>query len=276
MTGPDVAPEVDPATVARLRAAGCVWAEDEAVLLHADARDPDELEALVARRVAGEPLELVLGWVEFLGRRLAVAPGVFVPRRRTELLARTALALVPDVGPDGRPPVVVEMCCGVAPVAAQLETTPAEVHAADVSPQALACARTNAPSAALHLGDLYDALPPRLRGRVDVLVANAPYVPSARIASMPPEARDHEPREALDGGTDGVDLHRRLAAYAVEWLRPGGVLLVETSPAQAPLTTAAMADGGLATRVEQDDDLGGCVAVGTRPVSSRPPGAAPA
>ena len=276
MTGPDAAPEVDPATVARLRAAGCVWAEDEAVLLHAHSRDPDELEALLVRRVAGEPLELVLGWVEFLGRRLAVATGVFVPRRRTELLARTALARVDDVGPEGRLPVVVEMCCGVAPVAAQLETTPAEVHAADVSPQALACARTNAPSAELHLGDLYDALPPRLRGRVDVLVANAPYVPSARIASMPPEAREHEPREALDGGTDGVDLHRRLAAYAVEWLRPGGVLLVETSPAQAPLTTAAMSDSGLATRVEQDDDLGGCVAIGTRPVSSRPPGAAPA
>jgi release factor glutamine methyltransferase len=263
MTGPD------PGTVARLRAAGCVWAEDEAGLLHAEARDPDELESLLARRVAGEPLELVLGWVEFLGRRLAVAPGVFVPRRRTELLARTALALVRAARPDGRAPLVVEMCCGVAPVAAHLEAASAEVHAADVSTVALGCARTNAPTAHLHLGDLYDALPGHLRGRVDVLVANAPYVPSARIASMPPEAREHEPREALDGGPDGVDLHRRLAAYAGGWLRPGGTLLVETSPAQAALTTAAMAAAGLVTDVVVDEVIGGCVAVGERPLSPR-------
>jgi release factor glutamine methyltransferase len=96
-----------------------------------------------------------------------------------------------------------------------------------------------------------------------VLAANAPYVPTDRIALMPPEARDHEPARALDGGPDGVDLHRRIAAGAPAWLAPGGVLLVETSPAQAPLTTAAMRDAGLSARVETDDGLGGCVAVGT-------------
>lgn len=281
MTGPHTGHDADPGIVARLRAAGCVWAEDEAALLQAEAHGHDALESLVARRVAGEPLEHVLGWVAFLGRRLVVAPGVFVPRRRTELLARTALAHVPAGGARGRRPVAVEMCCGVAPVAASLESTGAEVHAADVSAEALGCARSNAPSADLHLGDLYGALPRRLLGRVDVLVANAPYVPSARIASMPPEAREHEPRAALDGGTDGVDPHRRLAAGAGRWLAPGGVLLVETSPAQAPLTTAAMAAAGLTDRVVQDDDIGGCVAIGTRPVgpgpiSSRPPGAVPA
>lgn len=94
----------DPPVVARLRAAGCVWAEDEAVALEEAAATPDELEALVARRVAGEPLETVLGWVEFLGRRLVVASGVFVPRRRTELLARLALTQVADRRhPDERP-----------------------------------------------------------------------------------------------------------------------------------------------------------------------------
>lgn len=276
MTGPDAGPEVDPWTVARLRAAGCVWAEDEAALLQAGARSPEELEELVGRRVAGEPLEHLLGWVEFLGRRLAVAPGVFVPRRRTELLARTTLARVQAAAAAGLPPVVVEMCCGVAPVAACLEATPAEVHAADLSAVALGCARTNVPSAALHLGDLYDALPARLRGRVDVLVANAPYVPTDRIAEMPAEARDHEPRNALDGGADGVDLHRRLAAGAPSWLAPGGVVLVETSPSQAALTTAAMAAAGLVTDVVVDDDVGGCIAVGEWPVSPRSPGAGPA
>ena len=245
--------------VARLRAAGCVWAEDEAALLEDAATDAAALEALVARRERGEPLETVLGWVEFLGRRLAVTPGVFVPRRRTELLARTTLREV--AARPGRP-VVVEMCCGVAPIAACLDGTAAEVHAADLDATALGCARTNAPSAALHLGDLYGALPDGLRGRIDVLAANAPYVPTARIADMPPEARDHEPHAALDGGEDGVDLHRRIAARAPTWLAPGGVLLVETSPAQAARTTAAMEAAGLTTSVELDAAVGGCVAIG--------------
>ncbi|HEU4336443.1 MAG TPA: putative protein N(5)-glutamine methyltransferase [Nocardioides sp.] len=256
----------DPLVVARLRAAGCVWAEDEAVLLEEAAATSEELEALVARRVAGEPLETVLGWVEFLGRRLVVAHGVFVPRRRTELLARTVGEHLRDVRPDGVRAVAVEMCCGVAPVAASLEGVGAEVHGGDVSEPALACARANAPSARFHLGDLYDALPAGLLGRVDVLAANAPYVPTDRVADMPPEARDHEPMVALDGGADGVDLHRRLAADAPRWLAPGGVLLVETSPAQSALTTGAMAAAGLATRVVSDDEVGGCVAVGVRPV----------
>ena len=250
-----------PDVVARLRAAGCVWAEDEAGLLEDAAASADELDRLVARRVAGDPLELVLGWVEFLGRRLVVAPGVFVPRRRTELLARTALAHLAGLD-AGVPFVVVEMCCGVAPVAASVHRSGAEIHAADLSEAALACARSNAPAAHLHRGDLYDPLPADLRGRVDVLAANAPYVPTARIADMPPEARDHEPAVALDGGPDGVDLHRRLAAGAPQWLAPGGVLLVETSPSQAGLPTGAMERAGLVARVVTDPEIGGCVAVG--------------
>ncbi len=273
MTGPTI--------VERLRAAGCVWAEDEAALLEAaasgehlsedvleDGRE-DMLEDLVRRRVAGEPLETVLGWVEFLGRRLVVAPGVFVPRRRTELLARTTLDRTTLAHAVDGHPVVVEMCCGVAPVAAALGPG-IEVHAADVSPVALACAELNAPAAHLHLGDLFDALPTDLRGRVDVLVANAPYVPTDRIAEMPSEARDHEPREALDGGEEGVDLHRRLAAGATDWLAPGGVLLIETSPSQVDLTTGAMHAAGLAAEVVVDDEIGGCVAVGVSPSAAAP------
>jgi release factor glutamine methyltransferase len=267
MSGPAHVPaahDVD-AVVARLRDAGCVWAEAEATLLLEAADAPAALEPLVARRVAGEPLELVLGWVDFLGRRLQVGPGVFVPRRRTELLARTALAeAAARTQPARSPVVVVEMCCGVAPVAACLPAD-VEVHVADVSAVALEWARTNAPRAALHEGDLYDALPRKLRGRVDVLVANAPYVPTDRIADMPPEARDHEPVAALDGGDDGVDLHRRLAAEAREWLAPGGVLLVETGRSQTRLTAAAMEAAGLATRVVEDPTIGGCVVVGVSP-----------
>ena len=182
--------------MARLRAAGCVFAEEEAALLVAAAATPAELERLVGARVAGTPLELLLGYAEFCGLRVAVAPGVFVPRRRTALLVERAAALL-------RPgAVVVDLCCGTGAIGAALAARVAglEVWAADVDPDAVACARGNLPPERVLEGDLYDALPDRLRGRVDVLVANAPYVPSGAIGLMPPEARDHEHRTALDGG----------------------------------------------------------------------------
>ncbi|HEY0948978.1 putative protein N(5)-glutamine methyltransferase, partial [Nocardioides sp.] len=188
--------------VATLRAAGCVFAEDEAALLAREAADDDALAAMVARRVAGEPLEQVVGFAEFLGLRVAVASGVFVPRLRTTLLAQRAAQVL-------RPgDVAVDLCCGTGAVGmALLAAVPgAEVHAADIDPAAVACARRNLPVDRVHEGDLYDALPGSLRGRVDVVAANAPYVPTAAIATMPPEARDHEHRVALDGGPDGLDL----------------------------------------------------------------------
>ena len=246
--------------VARLRAAGCVFAEDEARLLLAAAGGP-ALEALVSRRVAGEPLEQLLGWAEFAGLRVAVEPGVFVPRRRTELLAREAAAA------SRAGDVVVDLCCGCGAVGLAVATAVpgVELHAADVDAAAVACARRNlAPvGGTVHRGDLADPLPDRLRGRVAVLAANTPYVPTAGIALMPPEARDHEPAVSLDGGADGLDVARRVAGLAPRWLRPGGQVLVETGHGQAPVLAAAMAAAGLRTRVVTDDDLGGTVVAGT-------------
>ena len=234
-----------------------MFAEDEAALLLGSGRTGAALEALVLRRLAGEPLETILGWVAFGGRRLTVRPGVFVPRRRTELLARTAAEHC------GARSVLLELCCGVGPVAATV--TAGEIHLSDLDPYALECARINVPHGRVHLGDLYADLPDHLRGRIDVVAANAPYVPTDRIALMPPEARDHELPIALDGGADGADLHRRIAAGAPEWLAAGGVLMIETSPSQAPLTERAMHDAGLTTEVLTDDELDGCVVVGVRP-----------
>ena len=250
-------PVPDGAVVTRLRAAGCVFAEDEAALLVAAAAGPD-LEDLVARRVAGEPLEQVLGWAEFCGRRFVVEPGVFVPRRRTGLLVRQATAQATCGS------VVLDLCCGVGAVGAAVAAAVAgvELHAADVDPAAVRCARRNVPGH-VYEGDLYDALPGSLRGRVDVLVANAPYVPTEAIALMPPEAREHEARAALDGGADGLDVQRRVIAGAPGWLAPGGALLVETSDRQAAATLAAFTAAGLAAHVVADDDLGGTVVVGT-------------
>jgi len=242
-------------------------------LLVSAARTPADLDTLVERRVAGMPLEHVLGWAEFCGLRVAVDPGVFVPRRRTEFLAGQAAALT-------RPPaVVVDLCCGSGAVGAALLAAldRVELHAVDLDPAAVACARRNvaAAGARVYEGDLYQPLPATLRGRIDVLVANAPYVPTEAIGLLPPEARRYEPWVALDGGADGLDVVRRVAAAAPLWLAPGGHLLVETSEHQAPLTVEAVAGNGLVPRVAGSAELNATVVIGTRPAAHRsPPGSA--
>jgi len=251
--------------VARLRAAGCVFAEDEAALLAGEARDAEHLESMVAERVAGRPLEQIVGWVEFCGLRVLVDPGVFVPRRRTEHLARTAVELARGAAR----PVVVELCCGSAAIGTVVLDAfdDVELVVADIDPTAVASARRNLGHRGLVLrGDLDAPLPEHLRGRVDVLVANAPYVPSGAVSSMPPEARDHEPRFALDGGDDGLDVARRVVAAAHRWLAPGGHLVVETSRAQAPSLLAAFVAAGLDARVTRDDDRDATAVVGRRVV----------
>ncbi|WP_136707876.1 putative protein N(5)-glutamine methyltransferase [Agromyces sp. H66] len=262
----------DPRIVARLRAAGCVFAEDEAALLvqaaaeHPD--DPAELERLVARRVAGEPLEQVLGWAEFAGLRILLEPGVFVPRRRTEFLAAEAARLARDAASAEHEPVVVDLCCGAGAIGAAVahSAAPTRLVAADLDPAAVRAARRNLEpiGATVVEGDLFDPLPAELRGRVDVLAVNAPYVPTDEIGMMPPEARDHEAHMALDGGDDGLDVHRRVAASAREWLAPGGHVLIETSRRQAETTAALVIAGGLDARILRDDEIAATVVVGRR------------
>lgn len=244
--------------VDRLRAAGCVFAEEEAATLIEEAGSADELEAMTVERVQGRPLELIVGWAGFRGARTHVSPGVFVPRRRTEFLVELA---VPLLAP-GR--TAVDLCCGSGAVGAALarEVPGIDVYAADVDPAAVACARRNLPAARVFEGDLFDALPGELRGRVDVLAVNAPYVPTAEISLMPPEARDHEHRVALDGGDDGLAVQRRVVADAPRWLAPGGLLLIETSVRQAPVTLSLFAAAGLVARIEHSDEYDATVVVG--------------
>ena len=226
----------------------------------------------MAQRAAGRPLEHVLGWAELCGVRVAVDDGVFVPRRRSELLVREAARLAGEV--TSGVPVVLDLGCGsgaLGVVVAMLVAAPGgtvELHASEIDPASAECARRNVSGigGAVHEGDLYAALPASLLGRVDVLVANAPYVPSDEIGFMPPEARDFEQLIALDGGSDGVDVQRRVIAGAGPWLAPGGHLLVETGERQARLTLAAFAEAGLDARVVVDDDLGACVVFARRPV----------
>ncbi|MFI6452710.1 putative protein N(5)-glutamine methyltransferase [Streptosporangium amethystogenes] len=268
-----LSPCLRPVIVTRLRAAGCVFAEDEADLLISTAPTPSDLTAMVDRRVAGLPLEHVLGWAEFCGLRIAVDPGVFVPRRRTEFLIRQAVA-VQDPQAPVRTRVVVDLCCGSGAVGAALVAAleRVELHAVDIDPAAVRCARRNvaAIGGQVYGGDLYAPLPGTLRGRVDLLVASAPYVPTEAIGLLPPEARIHEPRVALDGGEDGLDVVRRLAAAAPLWLAPDGHLLVETSERQAPRTVEAFTRNGLIPRVTGSDELDATVVIGTRPTSRSP------
>jgi release factor glutamine methyltransferase len=237
-----------------------VFAEDEAELLIAAAHTPADLAALVDRRVAGQPLEHVLGWAEFCGLRVAVDPGVFRPRPRTEFLAEQAVALTRTGF------LVVDLCCGSGAVGAALVAAVAgvELHAVDIDPAAVRCARRNVAAAGgqVYEGDLYGPLPADLRGRVDVLVANAPYVPTGSIGFLPPEARLHEPMVSLDGGADGLDVLRRVITGAPDWLASAGHLLVETSDSQAAETVAAVAGAGLHSRGVRSDELGATIVIG--------------
>jgi release factor glutamine methyltransferase len=244
------------------------------------ARTPAGLDAMVARRAAGHPLEHILGWAEFCGLRIAVDPGVFIPRRRTEFLVRRAAALVrqaagPGGGEPAPPVVIVDLCCGSGAVGAALAAAlgRVELYAVDVDPAAVRCARRNVASAGgqVYQGDLYGPLPARLQGHVDVLAANVPYVPTEEVGLLPPEARDHEPRVALDGGADGLDILRRVTAAAPGWLAPGGHLLFETSERQAPHAVAAAARAGLIARVARSGRLNATVVIGTRPARQGEP-----
>ena len=264
-----------------LAAAGCVSARAEADWLLEEATEgsgepqggaPEDrvgraLRAMVARRVAGEPLQYVIGWAPFGRLRLAVGPGVFVPRPETEGLADRAATRLRASPP---PAVAVDLCTGSGAIACFLaaEVPGARVLATELDPGALAWARPNAERHRVELlaGDLDAPLPPELAGRVDVLCANVPYVPSGAIATMPRDVRDHEPRLALDGGPDGLDVLRRLAARAGHWLAPGGWLFCEIGEDQAEAAAALLTAAGLAAVAVHPDLVGrDRIVEGTRP-----------
>lgn len=248
------------ALVGRLRAAGSVFAEEEARLLLEASASAEELARLAERRIAGMPLEHVVGWAEFCGMRVSVDPGVFVPRPRTGLLVREAVRLA-------RPgDIAVDLCCGSGALGAALSARVEgiELHAVDIDAAAVRCARRNLPLGFVYEGDLYAPLPARLEGSVKLLMANAPYVPTGAIRLLPQEARLHEARVALDGGEDGLDLQRKIVAQAAPWLAPNGRLLVETSERQAPVTAAIFAQYGFAAQLVRCEELDATVILGSR------------
>ncbi|MEH7332037.1 putative protein N(5)-glutamine methyltransferase [Neobacillus drentensis] len=257
--------QIKKSIIERLRTAGCVFAEEEARLLISEAQTLDALSTMVSLRITGTPIEHVLGWAEFCGNRIAVGPGVFVPRRRTELLVQKAAALyVPGT-------IVVDLCCGTGAVGVAIAKAlgSIELHAVDIDPTAVNCALRNVTNVGglVYEGDLYEPLPAQLRGKVNILVANAPYVPTEAIQLLPQDARLYEPKVALDGGNDGLDIQRRVAKEASLWLAPEGHLLVETSERQAPQTVEIFTQNGLIPQVNRYEDLDATIVIGTRPTN---------
>ncbi|GIJ28349.1 methylase [Micromonospora qiuiae] len=252
------------AVVARLRAAGCVWAEDEARLLVEAATGPEMLAGLVDRRVAGEPLEYLLGWAEFCGERIVVEPGVFVPRARTALLVTAAAAVT---GPAA---AVVELCCGTGALTRALArrlVAPRLLAAVDLDPAAVSCARRNLADLAVPVfaGDLFDPLPVAWRGNLDLVVANAPYVPTGELTLLPAESRRYEAPVALDGGSNGLAVLRRIAVAALSWLAPGGHLVVEVGAVQVDELRAVLTEIGLVAEVIRDEALDATAMTARRP-----------
>jgi release factor glutamine methyltransferase len=234
--------------VDRLSTAGCVAAEEEADELLAATPDASTLDDWLTRREAGEPLAWITGSVRFCGRTLRVAPGVYVPRPQTEELARRAAALLAD---DGR---ALDLCTGMGAIAAHLraEIPGATVIGVDLDPIAAACARSNGVDVVV--GDLAESLRPD--AAVDVVTAVAPYVPTDGLSYLPADVQRYEPRLALDGGRDGIDLVARVVEAAHRVLRPGGWLLMEVGGEQDRMLGPALGDGGFDHVTPWRDDEG--------------------
>ena len=200
----------------------------------------DHYRDLVRRRAGGEPLQQILGETEFYSRVFKVEPGVFIPRPETERLVEEAVALLAP--PDRRllAPVAVEIGCGtgVIGISMALDVPRLTVYATDVNPAAVQLTKHNAhtlgvdPRVHVLPGNRFDPLPAHLKGQVDLVVSNPPYIREADIPGLAAEVSEHDPMEALNGGEDGLVFFRALASGLGVWLRPGGHVAVEIGDEQ--------------------------------------------
>ena len=239
----------------RLREAGFVAADEEAEALAACSRgDPDLLATLVDRRLTGEPLAWIIGHTSFCGREVRIDPGVYVPRRQSEPLARRAARRLPEGG------TAIDVCTGSGAVSVVLAAScpTARVVATDRDPRAIDCAVANGVEA--YRGDLFSPVPPALRGAVDVVVGVVPYVPTASLRMLQRDTLRFESDRSYDGGPDGVRLLRRVVAESPRFLRPGGALLLELGGDQADLLADDLALAGFSDAqllVDEEGDVRG-------------------
>jgi release factor glutamine methyltransferase len=207
-----------------------VAADDEAHTLLAKARgDATALERLVQRRLTGEPLGWIIGHAPFDGLDVRVDPGVYVPRCQSTELVHRAVARLPERG------TAIDLCTGsgALAMATQGARPKARIVGTDIDGRAVTCARAN--GVVTYQGDLFDPLPTSFEGTVDVVVAVVPYVPTAALDFLPPDTLAFESASLYDGGPDGADYLRRVAAEAPRFLRPGAALLLELGGDQPEL-----------------------------------------
>jgi release factor glutamine methyltransferase len=234
----------------RLEAGGFIAPAEEAeALLAAAGGDGSRLNALVSRRLTGEPLAWITGRASFCGAEIRVDPGVYVPRWHTEELALRAAHRCPPTG------IVADLCTGSGAIAATIgRLRPgARVVAADIDERAVSCAKANGVEA--YHGDLFAALPAEFQGLIDVLVAVVPYVPSAELQYLQRDALTFEGSLPYVGGADGADILRRVVADSAQWLHEGSALLLELGGVQAELLREDLARHGYAAvTVLRDED----------------------
>lgn len=225
----------------------------------------ESFAGLLARRRQGEPLQHLLGWEEFCGIRFRVTPEALIPRPETELLAEWALEILRGSGVSERHGWVVDLGTGSGAIACALACSLpyVSVLGIDISAGALAVAAENVRGLRLDRrvrlvrGDLFGPLAGTRRGspEADLVIANPPYIASGQLGTLPAEVREHEPRQALDGGSDGMTLHRRIISEAPAYLRPGGWLLMEVGEGQAGPLARAIHETGAFEAVEVRRDL---------------------
>ena len=228
----------------------------------AEAETNSDLNRMIEARTDGVPLEQILGWAEFRGLRVGIAPGIFVPRYKTEFLVEKAIALGESES------VVLDLCCGSGAIGLAIISNNSSIQllASDIDPLAVSSAKHNLAPFEIEVfeGDLFEPIPKEWKGKINILVANAPYVPTESIEIMPRESRLYEPHASLDGGHDGLDVHRRIAMATPEWLAPGGHLLIETGKNQAPHAAKLFSQNGLTSRIVYSDEYDATVVIGTK------------
>ena len=227
----------DPAIDARWMAEEALGMTRQELTFESDRSIPPDalarLDAMLERRVDGEPVQYILGSADFMGLRFYVAPGVLIPRQDTETLAEAALVALRAMPGS---PAVLDLCAGSGCIGLSLASLApdARVTLADISREALEIARRNEKAlgvrAELRHGDLYDAVG---QARFDLIVSNPPYIPSGELATLQREVR-FEPKLALDGGSDGLDFYRGIAAGASKHLNPDGAIYLEVGIGEAP------------------------------------------
>ncbi|MRR55975.1 MAG: peptide chain release factor N(5)-glutamine methyltransferase [Deltaproteobacteria bacterium] len=210
--------------------------------------------ALVARRARREPLQYILGSQDFYGLDFEVSPGVLIPRHDTETLVEEAVKRCPA----GATILDIGVGSGCIAVALAKARTDARIHGVDLSAKALELARRNVDrhgvTVNLAQGSLFEPFAGR---KFDLIVSNPPYIPTADLAGLQPEVRDYEPREALDGGADGLDYYRRIIPAAADFLVQDGWLLLEIGIGEAPDVSAIFTSTGMFHELFSACDAGG-------------------